>query len=104
MSAVHDTRHNSLDVAELPSYRFSHHSPMWWGMLGMIAIEGSVFALVLVTYFYLRFNSNSWPMSAPPPDLAWGTLNTLIMLVSLVPNELAKKAGEREDVQACRLW
>jgi heme/copper-type cytochrome/quinol oxidase subunit 3 len=77
---------------------------MWWAMLCMIAIEATVFALVLVAYYYLRFNSNSWPMSALPPDLRWGTINTLIMLVSLVPNELAKKAGERQDVPAIRLW
>jgi heme/copper-type cytochrome/quinol oxidase subunit 3 len=93
-----------VDVSELPSYGYSHASPMWWGTLGMIAIESTVFALVLMCYFYLRFNSNAWPMSALPPDLTWGTINTFIMLASLVPNELAKKASEREDLNGCRIW
>jgi len=102
--AVHAARGRSIDVAGLPSYALSHHNPTWWGMLGMIAIEGTVFALVIATYFYLRSHSSIWPMSVLPPDLLWGTLNTLIMLVSLVPNHLAKKAGEHRDVAGVRLW
>jgi cytochrome c oxidase subunit 3 len=27
---------------------------MWWGTLGMMAIEGTVFALAMMAYFYLR--------------------------------------------------
>ena len=72
-------RGSSLDVAGLPSYRFSHQSPMWWGTLGMIAIEATVFALAIATYLFLRVHSSTWPMSALPPDLLWGTLNTAIM-------------------------
>src|SRR3712207_4741878 len=26
-----------LNVAELPTYRFGHHSLMWWGTMGLIA-------------------------------------------------------------------
>ena len=94
----------SLDVSELPSYRFSHHSPVWWGTLGLIAIEGTVFALVIATYFYLRMHSTTWPMTALPPELLWGTLNTAVMLGSLVPNHFAKKASERHDLHGVRLW
>jgi cytochrome c oxidase subunit III len=104
MSAVHHSPQRSLDVAELPSYAFSHHSPMWWGTLGMMAIEGTVFALVIATYFYLRSHSTVWPMSALPPDLLWGTINTAIMLGSVIPNHLAKKAGEAHDRAGVRLW
>jgi cytochrome c oxidase subunit III len=103
MNRPRDANH-SLDVSELPSYAFSHHSPMWWGTLGMIAIEGTVFALVIATYFYLRSHSSNWPMTTLPPDLLWGTLNTAIMLGSVVPNHLAKKAGEHHDVAGVRLW
>jgi cytochrome c oxidase subunit III len=63
-----------------------------------------VFALAVATYFYLRSHSDTWPMTAPPPDLLWGTLNTAIMLVSAIPNHMAKKAGERYDVPGVRLW
>jgi heme/copper-type cytochrome/quinol oxidase subunit 3 len=94
----------TLDAARLPSYRFSHHSIMWWGTLGIIAIEGTVFALTVMAYFYLRSRSQTWPMTALPPELLWGTLNTVILLGSLVPNHFAKKAGERQDVRGVRLW
>jgi cytochrome c oxidase subunit III len=103
-SAMHDRQHHSLDVSGLPSYAFSHHSPMWWGTLGMIAIEGTVFALVIATYFYLRSHSTNWPMTTLPPDLLWGTINTAIMLASVLPNHLAKKAAEAHDVAGVRLW
>src|SRR5581483_10039322 len=39
--------HRSLDVSGLPSYKFSHHSLMWWGLMGLIAIEGMAFALAV---------------------------------------------------------
>jgi cytochrome c oxidase subunit III len=102
--AAAERRQHSLDVSDLPSYAFSHQSPMWWGTLGMIAIEGTVFALAIATYFYLRSHSDTWPMTALPPDLLWGTINTAIMLGSLVPNHLAKKAAEKHEVFGVRLW
>lgn len=95
---------NALDVSGLPSHGFSHRSLMWWGTLGMIAIEGTVFVLVVMCYFYLRSHAQTWPMSVRPPDLLWGTLNLAILLASAVPNQLAKKAGERYDVHGVRLW
>jgi len=94
----------TLDVSGLPSVCFSHHSLMWWGTLGLMAIESTVFALAAMTYFYLRSHANSWPMSSLPPDLLWGTLNTAIMLASLVPNHFAKAAAEKLDVRGIRIW
>jgi heme/copper-type cytochrome/quinol oxidase subunit 3 len=98
------SRNEALDVSALPSYAFSHQSPMWWGTVGMIAIEGTVFALTIATYFYLRSHSATWPMTALPPDLLWGTVNTAIMLGSLVPNHFGKKAAEQHDLRGVRLW
>ena len=43
-----------LDIRDLPEYAFGHRSIMWWGTLGFIAIEGTVFVLALTSYFYLR--------------------------------------------------
>jgi cytochrome c oxidase subunit 3 len=93
----------ALDVAELPSFAFSHRSLMWWGTAGMMAIEGTVFALAVVVYFYLRVHSATWPMASAPPDLRWGTLNTLILLASLVPNQWTKSAAEKLDLPRVRI-
>lgn len=93
-----------INVADLPSYAFSHRSVMWWGTLGMIAIEGTVFALMLMTYFYLRTRVIQWPPALDPPRLVWGTLNIVLLLASAIPNQLAKKAAEKRDLAGCRLW
>ena len=98
------TRVEVLDVSGLPNHAFSYRSPMWWGTLGMIAIEGTVFALTIMCYFYLRSHATVWPMSVLPPDLVWGTVNLALILASAVPNQLAKKAGERYDLHGVRLW
>jgi heme/copper-type cytochrome/quinol oxidase subunit 3 len=94
----------ALDVAGLPTVVFSHRSLMWWGTLGLMAIEGTVFALTVLAYFYLRSRAPTWPLTAEPPELLWGTLNTAIMLISLVPNHLAKRAAERRDLGGVRVW
>jgi heme/copper-type cytochrome/quinol oxidase subunit 3 len=93
-----------LEVGHLPTFAFGHRSPMWWGTMGLVAIESTVFALAVMTYFYLRSHSTVWPMSKFPPDLIWGNTITLIMLASLVPNWLAKRAAERLDLAKVRLW
>jgi cytochrome c oxidase subunit III len=93
-----------LDVSELPSFAFGHRSPMWWGTMGLIAIEGTVFVLCIMSYFYLYSHSTSWPMTTPPPNLFWGTLNTGILLVSAIPNHFAKVAAQKMDLAKVRLW
>jgi cytochrome c oxidase subunit III len=95
---------SSIDVSAMRSYAFSHSSLMWWGTLGMIAIEATVFAIAIASYFYLRSHSDTWPMSMAPPELLWGTLNTAILLASIVPNHLAKKAAEHHQLQGVRIW
>ena len=104
MNPIHLYDGPALDASALPTWRFSHHSIMWWGTLGIMAIEGTVFVLTVVSYFFLRANASTWPMTSLPPDLLWGTLNTAILLGSLVPNHFAKKAGERYDAAAVRVW
>jgi len=93
----------ALDVSGLPAHAFGPSSPMWWGTIGMIVVEGVLFALTIMSYFYLRSQSPEWPMRAPPPDLLWGTLNAGLMLVSGVPNALTKRWAEHFDHRRVRL-
>jgi cytochrome c oxidase subunit III len=92
-----------VDASLLPSYAFSHRSLMWWGTLGLIAIEGTAFGLAIVAYFYLWTLSSAWPPDVAPPELRWGTLNLAIMLASLIPNEYTKRAAERHDLPGVRI-
>jgi heme/copper-type cytochrome/quinol oxidase subunit 3 len=94
----------TLDVSHLPTYAFGNRSLMWWATAGMIVIEGMVFAIALVVYFYLRGQALHWPMSSAPPDLLYGTLNTVLLIGSGLPNHFAAKAAERENLSSVRLW
>lgn len=93
----------TLYASPLPSYAFGHRSLMWWGTLGLIAIEGTVFALAIVSYFYLRSLAPRWPLNALPPELLWGTLSTVVLLASMLPNHMLKRAAEAGDLRRLRI-
>ena len=93
-----------LDISTLPTFAFGQRSPMWWGTMGLMLIESTVFALTIMAYFYLRSHATAWPMSRFPPDLVWGNVNTAVMLASAIPNHFAKRAAERLDLRKVRLW
>lgn len=94
----------ALDVAGLPTIVYSHRSLMWWGTLGLMMIEGTLFALAVMAYFYLRSHQETWPLTALPPDLRWGTINTVVLVVSFLPAHLAKRAAERMDLRGVQRW
>jgi cytochrome c oxidase subunit I+III len=94
----------ALDVAPLPCYAFGHRSILWWATVCMIAIEGMAFALVITSYLYLKGRVPHWPAGVPVPALFWGTVNVAIMIVSGLPNALTKRAAERFDRGAVKLW
>jgi cytochrome c oxidase subunit III len=101
---VNGRRAPALDVSHLAPGAYGSRSILWWGTMGLMLIEGTGFALVIGAYFYLRLRNDTWPPNLPPPDLRWGVVNTILLLVSALPNELAKKAAERVDLGAVRLW
>jgi cytochrome c oxidase subunit I+III len=94
----------ALDVSDLPEYGFGHRSLLWWATLCLIAIEGTMFALLIMSYIYLKGRVPHWPPGATSPALVWGTTNLVILLASAGPNTLAKKAAETFDVGGVRLW
>jgi len=71
----------------------------------MILMEGTMFVVLLIAYFFLRTRVPDWPPGpTSPPDLLWGTINTFVVLASCVPNYLADKAARRLDLRGVRLW
>src|ERR671933_418284 len=98
-------RHAAIDVSELPNYAFGHRSIVWWGTNAFIITEATVFVLAIAADLYLRQHAPHWPPATyAPPGLLWGTLNTVIMLASCLPNQLYKTAAEREDVRGVRVF
>lgn len=93
-----------LDVSPLPKIAFGHKGLIWWGTVGFMVIEGSMFVMGLIVYFYLRLKVEPWPPSLPNPDVGFATANLAVVLASCVPNAFAKRAAERFDLPKARLW
>jgi heme/copper-type cytochrome/quinol oxidase subunit 3 len=74
----------------------------WWGTLGFCVLEGTGFVLAIGSYLYLAFLNPQWPLSAPPPDLWWSSAVTLVIVLSMWPNVLAKIHSKQEDLSRVR--
>jgi heme/copper-type cytochrome/quinol oxidase subunit 3 len=68
----------------------------WWGMVLLIATEATLFALLLATYFYLRFETlGGWPPDGiAEPAILKPLLATLILLGAAVPFAFASTAAD----------
>jgi cytochrome c oxidase subunit 3 len=91
------------DLSELPDHAYSYRSLTWWGVVGFMVIEGTAFALAIAAYFFLMSHEQHWaPQPLDPPDLIAGTLFTLVMLLSEIPNVMVKRAAHAKDLAAIR--
>ena len=87
-----------LDVSALPRVSWDHHNLLWWGTLGFVVIEGFTLILAVASYFYLRINEYDWPPGRTPnPDLLIPTINTIVLLVTMLPMRMVEKAARRWD-------
>lgn len=92
-----------IDVSGLPSSAFGHHEPLWWGNLGLIAIEGTVFALAIATYFYLRQDYTNWPPEdAGYPSYLAAIVNVCVLVASLAPMSWIERNAEHGSQQTLR--
>jgi len=91
------------DLSALPTHAFSYRSLTWWGIIGFMVIEGVAFAVAAAAYFFLMSHEQEWaPRPWEPPNLIAGTLFTIVMLASEIPNTMVKKAAEKYDTAAVR--
>jgi cytochrome c oxidase subunit 3 len=92
-----------LNLASLPGHAMGSGSPTYWGTAAFMLIEGTGFALALVVYLYLMSLAPTWPLEAPAPDLLPGTLVTVVLLLSLIPNVLIARWSNRRDLVKVRI-
>ena len=91
------------DLADLPTHKFGPSSLTWWGVLGFMLIEGAAFALAFAAYFFIMGHEQGWPPEGrQAPDVLAGTLFTVIILLSEIPNTVVKRAANAGDVPAIR--
>ena len=104
------TERNVIDVSDLPHHVFDVSEPVWWGNWGLLAIETTMFGILVATYFYLRQNYQLWPpplASSPQPfanlpDMTAPTVVVVLLVVSCLPmiyTDLAARRGDRRAAQ-----
>jgi len=93
-----------IDVASLPTLAFGPRAPLWWGVASMLAIETTMFALLAVTYFYLRGNESLWPPAGDPP-VGPATAGLFLMLLSVPPMIMVhRESGKGHRLKVMRFW
>lgn len=96
-------KHRTIDLSGLPAVGYGADSPVWWGTLGFVAVEGAGFALAVAMYLYLALAAPQWPIGIGPPRLGPGTLQLALLVLSAWPNILVDRAARRQDLKAVRL-
>jgi cytochrome c oxidase subunit 3 len=92
------------NLSELPAAGFRTHGLWFWATLGFMIIEGAGFALACAAYVYLMNGARQWPLDGVAPDLSWGTAQTVVMLVSLVPTIILSRVARRREAAPTQLW
>jgi cytochrome c oxidase subunit III len=93
-----------LDVSALPEGTADSRALLWWGNLGMMAIEGTMFAMLIATFLYYRVSNLDWPpATVPKPDLLLPTVNFVLLLLTFLPAFLADRAALRDDIAGIRI-
>jgi cytochrome c oxidase subunit III len=97
--------HVALDGSGLSVYNRATKAPLWWGMCGMILIEGVVFASFIASYLYLKGSSPELfpPMRDGPPGLLLPTLNTFVLIASSLVMHWGDKGIRRGDNRQLRI-
>ena len=91
------------DLADLPTHKFGPSSLTWWGIIAFMVIEGGFFMLTFAAYFFLMGHEQGWPPEGrQAPDVLAGTLFTIVIILSEIPNTMIKKAARAGDIPAIR--
>ncbi len=90
---------------DLPHHTSGPQSFAWWGMVLLIATEATLFAALLASYFYLRFQSGpEWPPEGiEKPTLALPLIMTAILLSSSIPVHMADAAIKKGNQMGLRV-
>lgn len=93
-----------LDVRTLSPYSYRTDGTLWWGMMGMIAIEAAVFAMLGASYLYLKTQNTDWPLGGyDVPKLLLPSINTGILVGSSFVMHWADKGAELNDQRRLRV-
>jgi cytochrome c oxidase subunit 3 len=76
----------------------------WWGMAMLVVSEGTLMAAMVGTFFYLRFNSTTWPPPGDPePRVIVPLILAAVLSTTSVFMQLAWRAVRAARLGATRL-
>jgi cytochrome c oxidase subunit III len=93
----------AVDLSDLPAHGMRTASVTWWGTLSFMLIEATGFALGIAVYLYLMSIAATWPIDASRPNLLPGTVVTLILVASVVPNYLVSQWAEQQNIRKVQI-
>ena len=90
---------------ELPIAAAGPRATAWWGMVLFICVEATLFAILVASYFFLRFRSGPvWPPDGiAKPELPLPLVMSAILWSSSIPVHLALRAARRGHQRMLRL-
>jgi cytochrome c oxidase subunit 3 len=97
------TARRTYDLSALPDTGLGPNTTPWWGVLGFIALEGAGFSIAIGAYLYLYVINGQWPLSAAPPNHWPGTLITIVLIASALPNGWTDRAAHAGDLGKMRI-
>ena len=75
-----------LDASQLPTVVFGPRATLWWGVVGLMVIEGTMFGVMAAAYYYLRGEALMWPPAGVVhPGVGLTTLSLAVLLASMAP-------------------
>lgn len=106
MSAIETTTHDTalgetgIPGELLPQRYEGPRAFGWWGMVWLIGTEATLFALLIASYFYLRFRYGpTWPPDGiAEPELGLPLVMTAILWSSSAPVHMADRGIRAGDL------
>jgi cytochrome c oxidase subunit III len=91
-------------TSPLPTQVSGSRSVGWWGLICLLLNEMVLFASLIASYFYLRFNSPTWPPAGVErPELILPAIMTVILLSSSVFMHIGQRGIQQGEQGQLRI-
>jgi heme/copper-type cytochrome/quinol oxidase subunit 3 len=95
---------SAADVAAVARARRGPSAAVW-GMAMFVASEATLFAMMVGSYFYLRFKNLQWPPHGiPEPKVVLPLVMLAVLVATSLPIQLAARAGRNGRLGGARAF